>query len=146
MPVSKVEGRSDFFCYCKTWNGKTYPFENMKRKIKGKLPRVPSHGITIQKLEFLCSFSKAAEKNQSCFGLDTELWDWPGSAVTVQIKENFFDLFCLYTLPLARPAEAKIQMLTVICSIVTLIPWNLVNPSHLYHLQTGKTLPFGLSL
>ena len=27
-------------------------------------------------------------------------------------------MFCLYTLPLARPAQAKIQMLTAICSIV----------------------------
>ena len=33
-------------------------------------------------------------------------------------------MFCLYTLPLAKPAQAKIQMLTAICSIVTLIPWN----------------------
>ena len=41
-------------------------------------------------------------------------------------------MFCLYTLPLARPAQAKIQMLTAICSIVKLIPWNLVNLSHLY--------------
>ena len=30
-------------------------------------------------------------------------------------------MFCLYTLPLARPAQAKIQMLTAICSIVKLI-------------------------
>ena len=41
-------------------------------------------------------------------------------------------MFCLYTLPLARPAQAKIQMLTVNCSFVKLIPWNLVNMSHLY--------------
>ena len=27
-------------------------------------------------------------------------------------------MFCLYTLPLARPAQAKIQMLTAICSTV----------------------------
>ena len=34
-------------------------------------------------------------------------------------------MFCLYTLPLAKPAQAKIQMLTAICSIVK-IPWNTV--------------------
>ena len=46
------------------------------------------------------------------------------SAVTVQSKENINDYQCfgLYTLPLARPAQAKIQMLTAICSIVKLIP------------------------
>ena len=27
-------------------------------------------------------------------------------------------MFCLYTLPLARPAQAKIQLLAAICSIV----------------------------
>ena len=43
-------------------------------------------------------------------------------------------MFCLYTLPLARPAQAKIQMLTAICSIVKLIPWNEVNLSLLYHI------------
>ena len=41
-------------------------------------------------------------------------------------------MFCLYTFPLARPAQAKIQNLTVICCIVKLIPWNVVNLSHLY--------------
>ena len=43
-------------------------------------------------------------------------------------------MFCFYTLPLARPAQAKIQMLTAICSIVKLIPWNEVNLSLLYHI------------
>ena len=37
-------------------------------------------------------------------------------------------MFCLYT----RPAQAKIQILTVICSIVKLIPWSEINLSHLY--------------
>ena len=41
-------------------------------------------------------------------------------------------MFCLYTLTLARPTQAEIQMLTIICSIVKLIPWNEVNLSHLY--------------
>ena len=45
-------------------------------------------------------------------------------------------MFCLYTLPLARPAQSKIQMLTDICCIVKLIPWNKVNLSHLYKKQT----------
>ena len=42
------------------------------KKIKGKSPGVPSHGITIQKFEFVRPFSKAAEKTQSYFALDTE--------------------------------------------------------------------------
>ena len=40
-------------------------------------------------------------------------------------------MVCLYTLLLARPAQAKIQMLTAIYSIVKLIHWNLVNLSHI---------------
>ena len=35
-------------------------------------------------------------------------------------------------MPLARPAHAKFQMLTAICSILKFIPWNEVNMSHLY--------------
>jgi len=49
-----------------------------------------------------------------------------------QRKIQWLAMFCLYTLPLARPAQAKIQMLTAICSIVKLIPWNEVKLSHLY--------------
>ena len=55
------------------------------------------------------------------------------SAVSVQSRGNFNDYQCFsFTLPLARAAQAKIQMLTAICSIVKLLPWNLVNLSHLY--------------
>ena len=49
-----------------------------------------------------------------------------------QIKFQLLAMFCLYTLPLARPAQAQIQMLTAICSILKLIPRNEVNLSHLY--------------
>ena len=45
--------------------------------------------------------------------------------------ETALVMFCLYTLPLARPAQAKVQMITSVKSI----PWNLVNLSHLYYLQ-----------
>ena len=41
-------------------------------------------------------------------------------------------MFCLYTLPIARPAQAKVQMLTTSSCVVKSIPWNLVNLSHLY--------------
>ena len=41
-------------------------------------------------------------------------------------------MFCLYTFPLARPGQAKIQNLTAIGCIVKLIPWNVVDLSHLY--------------
>ena len=41
-------------------------------------------------------------------------------------------MFCLYTLPLARPAQAKVQMLTTSSCIVKSIPWNLFNLNHLY--------------
>ena len=47
-----------------------------------------------------------------------------------QRKNQWLAMFCLYTLPL-RPAQAKVQMLTAICSIVKLIPWNKVDLSHL---------------
>jgi hypothetical protein len=47
-------------------------------------------------------------------------------------------MFCLYTLPLARPAQDKIQMATPISSIVKyILPRNLVNLSHLYLLKGG---------
>ena len=36
-------------------------------------------------------------------------------------------MICLFTLPLARPVQAKIQNLTAILCIVKLIPWNVVN-------------------
>ena len=39
---------------------------------------------------------------------------------------------CLYILPLARPAQAKVQILTTSSCIVKSIPSNLVNLSHLY--------------
>jgi hypothetical protein len=61
------------------------------------------------------------------------------SAVSAdQRKFQWLTMFCLYTLPLARPAEAKIQMLKAICSIVKLIPWNEVNLSHLYFVSFKK--------
>ena len=56
------------------------------------------------------------------------------NVVSVQSKEDCNDYlakFCLYTLPLARPGQAKIQMYAAICSIVKLITWNLVNLSRL---------------
>ena len=42
-------------------------------------------------------------------------------------------MFCLYTFPLTRPAQAKIQNLTGTSWIVKLIPWTTVNLSHLYN-------------
>ena len=51
-------------------------------------------------------------------------------------------MFCLYTFPLVRPAQAKIQNLTVICFIVKLIPWNVVNLSHLYETYIGVCIVF----
>ena len=50
-------------------------------------------------------------------------------------------MFCLHTLPLARPAQAKIQMLKAICSILKLIPWNEVNLSQLYKDATLGIVP-----
>ena len=41
-------------------------------------------------------------------------------------------MFCLYMLPLAWPAQPKAQTLTTCSGIVTSIPWNLINLSHLY--------------
>ena len=51
-------------------------------------------------------------------------------------------MFCLYTLPLARPTQAKIQMLTAIRSIVKLIPSNEVNLSHLQINSWGAPIGF----
>ena len=56
-------------------------------------------------------------------------------------------MVCLYTLLLARPTQAKVQMSTTSSWIVKAIPWNLVNLSHLYRvfafLQTSSDGSFG---
>ena len=46
-------------------------------------------------------------------------------------------MFCLYTLPLARPAHAKIQMLTTSIRIVTIIFKYLLNSLGLYYQKTN---------
>ena len=72
----------------------------------------------------LCPFSKeAAEKTRSYFALDTVHQYW---TVTVQSQKSeekiqCLAMFCLYTLPLARPAQAKIQMLTTSSWSVTIL-------------------------
>ena len=53
-----------------------------------------------------------------------------------QTKFQWIAMFCLYTFPLAKPAQAEIQILTAICSIVKLIPWKEVNLSYLYSCTT----------
>ena len=100
------------------------------------------HGITSQYSWFkeILIFSliqQGTEKNCSCFALNTEQQCWTVQywTVTVQylcwVKKNqWLAMFCLYTLPLARPAQAKVQMLTTSSCIVKSIPWNLVNLSH----------------
>ena len=42
-------------------------------------------------------------------------------------------MFCLYTLPLARPAQAKIQMLTTSSQIVTILLKSLLKSLRLYY-------------
>ena len=49
-----------------------------------------------------------------------------------QRKFQWLAMFCLYTLPLSRLVQAKIQMLTISNCIVESIPCNLVNLKHLY--------------
>ena len=63
-------------------------------------------------------------------GNDTRLLQC--SLCAKQRKFQWLAMFCFYTLPLARPAQAKIQILTAICICVKLIFWNKVNLSHLY--------------
>ena len=55
-----------------------------------------------------------------CFGYLTPILDCD-SAVSVQNKEKCLAMFCLYTLPLTRPAQAKTQMLTTSSWIVTML-------------------------
>ena len=52
-----------------------------------------------------------------------------------QRKFQWLAMFCLYTLPLARPAQAKIQMLTTSSWIVTIL---LKSLGLLYFKITGK--------
>ena len=71
----------------------------------------------------LLPFSKTVEKTWSCFSLDTarvQYWK-------KQRKFQWLEMFCLYTLPLARPAQAKIQMLTTSSWIATILLKSLVN-------------------
>ena len=59
-------------------------------------------------------------------------------------KLQWLAMFFLYTFPLIRLAHAKIQNLKTICCIVKLIPWNIVNLSHLYKLKNIS--PFTLKI
>ena len=78
--------------------------------------------VSLKKFEFLGQFIKALG---NLITLDTELQYW---AVTVQylcrVKKISMtsNVLPLHFFPLARPAQAKIQNLTVICCIVKLIP------------------------
>ena len=85
----------------------------------GHSPNVSTTPITAMGCRQCLSLSVVPLKGKHCrkphchngvvdtFGL------WQCSAVSVQSKENLNDLmFCLCTLPQARPAQAKIQMLT----------------------------------
>ena len=76
--------------------------------------QVKSWSCSCNEIWILRPFSKAAEKTWSCFALDTEQQYW---TVTVQSQKSeekiqWLAMFGLYTLHLARPAQAKIQMLT----------------------------------
>ena len=46
-------------------------------------------------------------------------------------------MFCLYTLPLARPAQAKIQILTTSSRIVTILLKSLLKSLGLYWIRTN---------
>ena len=79
-------------------------------------------------------FSKA----WSCFSLDTEKQYW---TVTVQywkkwIKFQWLAIFCLYTLPLARPAQVKIQMITTSSWTVKIL-LHINNFNYTWHMQNN---------
>ena len=79
-------------------------------------------------------FSKAVEKTWSCFALDTEHQYW---TVTVQylcrVKKNSMTSNVLpLHFTLARPAQAKIQMLATFSQIVTILLKSLLKSLGLY--------------
>ena len=53
--------------------------------------------------------------------LSTNTGLWQCSICAEKINFQWIAMFCLYTLPLARPAQAKIQMLTTSSRIVTIL-------------------------
>ena len=85
----------------------------------------PSSQVTIWKLQWNLNFvpiQKGCWENliMFCFGYWALTLDCD-SAVSVQNKEKCLAMFCLYTLPLTRPAQAKTQMLTTSSWIVTML-------------------------
>ena len=90
----------------------------------------PCKTASLKKFEFLCPFSKALRKlnHVLLWILSIDTRPLQCSFCAEQRKFQWLSMFCLYTLPLVRSAQAKIQ----ICSIVKLVPWNEVNLSHLY--------------
>ena len=50
----------------------------------------------------------------------------------LEYKISTLAMFCLYTLPLARPAQAKIQMLTASSWVVTILLKFLLKSLELY--------------
>ena len=79
--------------------------------------------VVAMKFEFCAHTARLLRK------LDQQYW-----TVTVQcsIEKSKENVLPLHFAPSQASAQAKIQMLTTICSIVKLIPRNEVNLSHLY--------------
>ena len=86
---------------------------------------------SLKKFEFLRQFRKALRKldHVLLWILSTNTGLWQCRVKKILMTSN---VLLLHTLPLARPTQAKVQMLTTSSCIVKSIPWNLVNLSHLY--------------
>ena len=85
--------------------------------------QVKSQSGSCNEIWILRPFSKAAGKTWARFALDTEHQYW---TVAVQYlcrvkKISMTSNVLPYTLPLARPAQTKIQMLTTSSRIVTIL-------------------------
>ena len=77
---------------------------------------------SLRNLNVCAHSARLQRKLMFCFGYQAMILACD-SAVSVQSEQNLITCNVLpCTLPLARPAHAKIQMLTAIISIVKLIP------------------------
>ena len=87
--------------------------------------------VVVMKFEFCAHSARLLRKLDHVF-----LWILSNNTGLWQCSiEKSIAMFCLYTLPLARPAQAEIQMLTTSSWIVKILLKSLLESWGLYHLS-----------
>ena len=101
------------------WSVKPKRLTEFQVKVNSKSPGVPFHRVTSQRnFDFCANSARLLRKLDHVL-----LWILSNytrllqcSLFAEQRKFQWLAMFCIYTLPLAMPAQAKSQILTAICS------------------------------